>query len=254
MLDPVEFVRELLALPAYHRGMQARTPRAPYRQVSYGTHPRQYAMLAEQADPYAPTAVWIHGGGWHFGRPELLLAFGDFFHAWGYRVWLPSHRRVPAVPGAAVLADVVEGLHYLQRTSPTPPQVLLGGMSSGGHLATLAALRAAEWARSGTAVRGLLSCGAPLSLKHLGPSPLRRRLAGALGSAGFGRLDPLTVLSERTDPPDFPALVLHGTRDGMVPWTCGLAFVARGKLVGWEDLRWVALPGGRHLDAVGWVW
>ncbi len=253
MPDPIAFVSELFALPEYYRRMRKYEHVAPWRRVDYGTHSRQYAMFAEQPDPFAPTAVWMHGGSWQFGSPDILLTFGEYFWKRGYHVYMPSHRRIPRASGEMIFGDICASLQQLQEMMPVPTHMLLGGMSSGGHLATLSALRRAEWLQPNCTIQALLACGAPLSLKHLGASPTRRRLAGNIRAERFATIDPLAQLDAQDGPPPFPGLVIHGTADGMVPYTCAVAFVARARAIGWDRLRWHSLPGGHHLDATGWL-
>jgi len=214
-------------------------------------------LAAEQADPHAPIKVWFHGGAWQFGAPERLCAFGEFFYQRGYTVYMPSHRRLPRFGGTTVLADAWAALKLLQQRVSTPPQLFLGGMSSGGHLATLALLRQREWLGAGR-IHGLLACGAPLSLGHLASSPSRRRFAGRPNSWIDNGLDPATLLRQSASSLDSSllvnALILHGTRDGLVPWESAAAFVNEARRLKWSALKFHCIPNGGHLDAARWVW
>ena len=242
--------RDLLRIPPYHRRLAGIDCPTDWERIDYGPHARQYGLWAPQPDPAAPLAVWIHGGSWQFGSPELLRAFGEHFLAQGYQVWMPSHRRLPRHRGAAIVGDLVDSLAVPLERTRGKVRLLLGGMSSGGQLASLLALRGELLEGLPLRVAGLVACGAPLSLGHLGATPVRRRLAGAKGSARWRDLDPIGHLVER---PDFPAVVLHGTDDGLVPFSGALAFVTQARRLGWDALRFVALPGGDHLSAVQWV-
>ena len=242
--------RDLLGIRPYHRRLSLLEPLAEWQKIAYGTHARQYGLWAAQPTSHAPLAVWIHGGGWRFGNPELLEAFGNYFYARGYHVWMPSHRRLPRFRGGTILKDVLESLEVPQRQLGRELPMLIGGMSSGGQLAALCALHPQLAQRYGFTVAGLLACGAPLSLAHLSASPIRRRLAGAPASARWQSVDPLAQL---TQVPDFPAVVLHGTHDGLVPLNCALAFVGAARRLGWRQLKFIALPGGDHLSAAEWV-
>ena len=248
-MRPIPAIRELLSIRPYHKALTARPVLADWQQLDYGEHPRQYCLVAQQPDTQAPVAVWFHGGGWQFGSPDKLVAFGEYFFARGYTVWMPSHRRMPRHPGRVVYADALRALRLVQDYSTTPPQLLLGGMSSGGHLATLAALRREDWLRSGR-IHGLIACGAPLSLDKLGASPTRWRFAGKPNSERFTELDPTAQLSEV---PNFPMRIIHGTEDGLVPYASAVGFASKAKRMGWADCELTTLPGGSHLDAAAWV-
>ena len=258
MLRPLQVVRELAAIPPYHRSLDALEANAIWEKVAYGRHPRQYMLHAAQADPYAPVVVYFHGGGWQFGSPEKLAAFGEYFYRRGYTVWMPSHRRVPQVTGRAILADAFHAVravrdHHVGRGYPA--RLLLAGMSSGGHLAALCALRQNDWRGNASAgsvgIEGLLCCGSPLSLAHIGRSPTRFRFAGKPRTSNFDLLDPTTQLQIA---PDYPAVIIHGTRDGLVPFVSSVAFVSKARKLGWEGLRFIGLPGGSHLDAAAWIY
>lgn len=258
MLSTLAAAREIVGIPGYHRTLGRLPGTAPWRRFDYGRHARQYALLAEQDDPAAPVAVYFHGGAWQFGSPERLQAFGEYFWGRGYTVWMPSHRRLPAYSGRAVYADAIHAVRAVRDYHATrghQARLLLGGMSSGGHLAALCALRQNDWSggsdRAGCTVEGLITSAAPLSLQHLHSSTTRRRLAGAPGSVDFDRLDPLRALDGH---PGFPAVVIHGTRDGLVPFVSSVAFAAEAHRAGWDDLQFVGLPGGTHLSAAAWLY
>lgn len=245
MIRPLAALREIVNIPAYHKRLLKMPNVAPWQKITYGEHPRQYALFAAQDDPQAPVAVWFHGGGWQFGNPEKLSAFGEYFFRRGYSVWMPSHRRIPRFNGTAIYEDACSALLLVQKHASSPPNLLLGGMSSGGQLAAIAALRQNDW-RSSATVHGLITCGSPLSLKHMGASPTRRRFAGSSKKTRFESFDPMAQLIEI---PDFPAVVIHGSDDGLVPWKSALAFVNQAKRLGWKNLEFVNLPGGSHLDS-----
>ena len=249
MIRPLAAIREIINIPAYQKRLREMPTTAPWEKIFYGDHPRQYALHAGQDDPRAPVAFWVHGGGWQLGNPEKLSAFGEYFYRRGYTVWMPSHRRIPRYNGEAIYDDICSALKMVQKHSSTPPQLLLGGMSSGGHLAALSALRQNDWRTSAT-VQGLITCGSPLSLKHMDASPTRRFFAGSSKKAKFDSFNPLAQLTEK---PDFPAVIIHGSEDGLVPWKSALAFVNQAKKLNWDELKFVNLPGGSHLDSASFL-
>ncbi|MFK8056738.1 MAG: alpha/beta hydrolase [Saprospiraceae bacterium] len=249
MIRPFAALREIVNIPAYHKRLMEKPTVALWEKIAYGDHKRQYALFAAQEDPLAPVAVWFHGGGWQFGSPEKLIEFGEYFYRRGYAVWMPSHRRLPRFDGTAIYSDACSALSLVQKHASTPPQLLLGGMSSGGQLAALSALRQNDWRNSGT-VQGLITCGSPLSLRHMGVSPTRWRFAGSSKKEEFNSFDPLAQLTEK---PSFPAVIVHGSEDGLVPWKSALAFVNEAKKLEWDALTFVNLPGGSHLDSASFL-
>ena len=221
-------IRDVIVIPPYHRRLGKIDVTATWVRHAFGAHKRQYGLLATQPDPAAPLAIWIHGGGWQFGSPELLKAFGDYFYRRGYHVWMPSHRRLPLYRGCDMLDDLTAGVRAVERvlgrTTPTP--TLVAGMSSGGQLATLMALQAKLWDDTSLNVEGLLACGAPLSLANIGATLVRRRVAGPADSQRWCDADAYHQLTEAQR---FPALLLHGTRDGLVPIAGPRAFATKAR-------------------------
>lgn len=249
MIRPLAALREIVNIPNYQKRLRERPSTTSWEKIPYGDHHRQYALFAGQNDPLAPVAVWIHGGGWQFGNPEKLSAFGDYFYKRGYAVYMPSHRRIPRYNGEAIYDDICSALSLVQARTSSPPQILLGGMSSGGQLAALSALRQEDW-RTSAEVRGLITCGSPLSLKDMNSSPTRRLFAGSSKKPKFKFFDPLAQLTEK---PDFPAVIIHGTEDGLVPFNSAMAFVNQAKNLSWDELKFVHLPGGSHLDSASFL-
>ena len=257
-MDFAAAARDLLSIRPYHRALgKLENADVTWSRHSYGPHARQYGLLALRPEaPGAPLAVYFHGGGWQFGSPELLRAFGAYFYRRGFHVWMPSHRRLPRFRGCDIRDDAVAAMRYCFGDSrplphsPAPRQVLLAGVSSGGQLAALMALRQNAWHDGEAVAAGLAACGSPLSLEAMGPSPTRYRFAGRREGTHWCDLDPLHHL---TTAPDFPAVVLHGQRDGLVPVGCSEAFVAQGRALGWTGLEYLPLPGGDHLSAARWV-
>ena len=258
MISVSAAARDLLAIRPYHRALgRLADGEIAWARHAYGPHRRQYGLLALQPDdPGAPLAVYFHGGGWQFGSPELLSAFGAYFYRRGFHVWMPSHRRLPRYRGCDVREDAVAAMRWCFGESrplprwPHPRQVLLAGVSSGGQLAALMALRQNTWHDGEASVAGMVACGSPLSLEAMGASPTRYRFAGRRLGSDWCALDPLHHLRQA---PAFPAVVLHGERDGLVPTRCSEVFVARGRALGWTGLRYLRLPGGDHLSAARWV-
>ena len=223
-----------------------------WEKLRYGIHRHQYVLRAAQRDPQAPVAIWIHGGGWRFGSPESLEVFGHYFFQQGYEVLLPSHRRLPRFRGWQIADDIRMALDIGLSGGKTGRSLLLGGMSSGAHLAATAAFKAGQWLPEHT-ISGLISCGGPLCLDQLGFSPVVRTLAGQSDKDLRASLNPIEQLRRSAQPPPFKALLIHGTNDGLVPVECSLAFYSEARQLGWEDIELITIPQGDHLAAVRWI-
>jgi len=240
---------EAIFLPGFHRAMSRIGCAQDYQRLAYGNHPRQYVLHLPAPVEGAPIAVWFHGGGWQFGSPEKLLAYGEFFHQHGYEVVMASHRRIPRFCGREIYEDACAVMRLTESLHESSSSLLLGGVSSGGHLATICALRQNRW-NTRSRVVGLITCAAPLTLEPLGWSPTLYRLAGRTDCDDYAALNPYKLLDHK---PDFPAFMMHGTADGFVPYECAEMFWAKASQIGWDSLTTHTIPGGSHLDAARWV-
>ncbi|RMF28922.1 MAG: alpha/beta hydrolase [Bacteroidetes bacterium] len=237
-----------------------RQPIGPHRRGrhAYGPHRRQYFLLMEREaglGPHDPLVLYIHGGGWQFGYPEAFLSQGQMLLEQGFTVVLPTHRRLPFHDGLAIQSDLVHCLQTLKkvlrergwRSGP----LILGGMSSGGHLAALLFFDAALWQAGGwpQPPAGLFLLGAPLELRAMRRSPWLRWLAGPPEGERFRKLNPIEHLQTRPYP---PVLIVHGHLDGLVE--CENARIFARKLEacspGCASCLW--LERATHLDVAAW--
>ncbi|HXR97444.1 MAG TPA: alpha/beta hydrolase [Terriglobales bacterium] len=147
--------------------------------LAYGQHARQVLDLVLPDRPNPRLFVFIHGGGWRAGDKSQYRALGELLANFGYAVALPNHRFAPEFPYPAALADVAASVAWVMRYAPEsgirPDAVLLGGHSSGAHLASLLALHP-EY-RQSSSVAGVISISgvydlqayAQMGAEYLGP-------------------------------------------------------------------------------------
>ncbi|WP_127582507.1 alpha/beta hydrolase [Paenibacillus koleovorans] len=96
-----------------------------------------------------PAIVWIHGGGWRGGQPEMLLRHCRLFAARGAVTLSVEYRLMPlegqaAEPGQApgvetCMEDCRSAMRYIRRHAAElgidPQRIAVVGDSAGGHLA-----------------------------------------------------------------------------------------------------------------------
>lgn len=145
----------------------------------YGQHPRQTLDLVLPDRPNPRLFVFVHGGGWRAGDKSQYRALGELLANFGYAVALPNHRFAPEFPYPAALGDLAEAVAWLVRYAPEsgirPEGILLGGHSSGAHLACLLALHPDH--RHSISVAGVISISgvydlpayAHMAADYLGP-------------------------------------------------------------------------------------
>jgi len=242
------------------------------RTYSYGPDRSQRAdlRLPPGAGPH-PVIVLIHGGSWQarWGRAVMRPLAGDLLRR-GWATWNIEYRRVGGGGGwPSTFADVAAAVDMLADL-PAPldlGRVELLGHSAGGHLAL--------WA----AARGNLPAGAP-GFREDGPRVQPRRvivqagvcdLSGAhrrwhggvvdalMGGAPaqlperYGAGDPLLLL-----PLPMPALLLHGTEDGLVSVELSRSY-ERAALAAGSEVELVEIAGRHgahraHIDPRGAAW
>ncbi|MFJ3876026.1 alpha/beta hydrolase fold domain-containing protein [Streptomyces sp. NPDC090077] len=226
--------------------------------VTYATRPGYRPRLLDVRVPAGvpgpvPAVVWIHGGGWLEGDrrypPPTVpagLLHGTVLAA-GLALVSVDYRHSLEAPFPAQLHDVKAAIRYVRRFAGSfgidPDRMAVWGESAGGHLAALAgltgphtpgaaALEGTEGVGAGdTSVRAVVDWygvsdlvslrGHPLPPVPPGvefPDPYDALLGGtdeerpALARAA----SPVTYAAGGSGAPPF--LLVHGTRDGLVPY------------------------------------
>ena len=176
----------------------------------YGTDASQFGDLYEGGD--RGVAVLIHGGFWR-DRYDLTLMepLAEDLAARGWTAWNIEYRRLGSGGGdPATLDDVGAAIDKLASLGLDGGRVVAIGHSAGGHLAAWAATR--EDPR--VAVTGVVSQAGVLDTRRALELNLSDGVARAfLGASPIERL-PLSA----------PALLVHGSRDDIVPLEISEAF------------------------------
>lgn len=254
------FLYEILRLPVWllKLSMAPRSPMLEQRH-RYGPHRRQYIL--ECAPPPGHPAkelvvVYLHGGGWQFGSPEMFRPNAFRLTQAGYRVFMPSHRRLPLHNIRHLRQDVVKIMATIRSLMEAEGighwPVVMGGSSSGGHLSALFvfdhSLRKEVGAGAAT-VQGLFLLGAPVHLEMMWHSPPLWLLAGARNSDAFRLATPYRHLA---GPVGLPVLLMHGQYDGLVEPQSVIAFAEKLKTLNQSETPLEILPNGNHLDSADW--
>jgi len=204
---------------------------APDRIVAYGELVDQQAdlRLGIAGAEARPLLVIVHGGFWRpqYGRDQTG-PMATALAATGWTVAAIGYRRIPGVPDASV-DDVLLALERLPAlTTHHDGRVVVIGHSAGGHLALLAATRAAS-------LHGVLALApaADLQLAHelvLGNGAV----AAYLGTEPARRedLDP-----QRRAAPTMATMLLHGDHDAVVPLRVSQAYHAAHPTVALRELH-----------------
>uniref|UniRef100_A0AAU2UXF7 Alpha/beta hydrolase n=1 Tax=Streptomyces sp. NBC_00003 TaxID=2903608 RepID=A0AAU2UXF7_9ACTN len=217
-----------------------------------GYRPRLLDVHVPPADGPVPAVVWIHGGGWLDGDrryppptvPAALL-HGAILGA-GLALVSIDYRHSLEAPFPAQLHDVKAAIRYVRHFAESfgidPERIGVWGESAGGHLSALAglvrpdspggpALEGTEGVGAGdTSVRAvvdwygvseivtLLAHPMPLPPDAAFPDPYAALLGGtAEERPELARVASPVTYAHGADLPPF--LLVHGTSDGLVPYS-----------------------------------
>ncbi|MEU6212409.1 alpha/beta hydrolase [Streptomyces sp. NPDC047023] len=230
-----------------------------------GYRPRLLDVQVPAGDGPFPAVVWIHGGGWLDGDrryppptvPAELL-HGSVLAA-GLALVSVDYRHSLEAPFPAQLHDVKAAIRYVRTFAGElgidPDRIGVWGESAGGHLAALAGLvgpggpglEGTEGVGSGdTGVLAVVDWYGVSDLVSLAGHPMPALPPGVefpdpyvalLGASVADRPDLARAASPVThaagsNPPPF--LLVHGTRDGLVPYSQSEALAAALEAAGGE--------------------
>jgi acetyl esterase/lipase len=176
----------------------------------------------------APGVLLVHGGGWRQGDRTQLRGYGILLGRLGYVCVASEYRLTPEAAWPAQIHDVKAALRWMranhERLGVDPQRIAISGNSAGGHLALHAAGTPGmpEFEGDGghegvsTEVAAAIAFYPPVTMIDAGGAPagFSRTLFGDGATPDSARLaSPLTFLSGRFP----PTLLIHGTRDELVP-------------------------------------
>lgn len=218
--------------------------------VRYGSLPAQRLdVIAPNAPGPYPVLVFIHGGGWHSGRPEDYHFIGRTFARAGYVVVLPGYRLGPEgiyphmlEDGAAAVAWTAQNI---ARFGGDPDQVVLMGHSAGAHTVAMLGLERQWLGRQGLRdgfVKGVVGLSGPYAFYPFHSDSARN---------AFGHVEDPAITQPisfaRSDAP--PMLLLTGDADTTVkPRNSKVMAKALADKGG--HARLVILPGVDHAGPV----
>lgn len=218
--------------------------------VRYGLLPAQRLdVIAPNAPGPHPVLVFIHGGGWHSGRPEDYHFIGRTFARAGYVVVLPGYRLGPEgiyphmlEDGAAAVAWTAKNI---ARFGGDPDQVVLMGHSAGAHTVAMLGLERQWLGRQGLRdgfVKGVVGLSGPYAFYPFHSDSARN---------AFGHVEDPAITQPisfaRSDAP--PMLLLTGDADTTVK-PRNSKVMAKALTDKGGHARLVILPGVDHAGPV----
>ena len=215
------------------------------KKLFYGELPLQYGLLwlpkAEKKDQSFPLVVFIHGGCWlnafdiSHSQP-LTSALSDQ----GYAVWSIEYRRTGDEGGGwpGSYEDIVSAIEFVSQFDDYPidlKHVYLAGHSAGGHLALLASTQ-----KLSVEINKVIGLAAISDIETYakGENSCQRATPSFMGGTPDSRPTQYKQASPLNKPLLYPAILLHGSDDAIVP-------ISHSKLKGADSQL---LQGAGHFD------
>ncbi len=226
----------------------------------YGKHRRQYFLFCQPKSRDSSkkhVIVYYHGGGWRSGSPELLRSNAQFFVDLGYCVFMPSCRRTPFNGYREIREDLSESLKMIVELMKIyglqEKKIILGGMSSGGNLVALILYdrsRLSDLGFNQETFGGIMLFGAPLDLNAMKDSFVLRDFAGRRDQSSFQLANPVYHLQADEQ---IPSLCIHGTHDGLVPFSNAESFAEKLRSINGDILTFIPVENASHMDTASWA-
>lgn len=136
----------LAALMPVQRLRRARAGHGAIDAHRYGTRRAETLEILRPAPGTPPRTpiVYVHGGGWIFGRKELYSADLRFLTERGHTVYNLDYPLAPEHPFPIPLQSLIAALEWIRGLGPETATVHLMGDSAGGNLVMMLGLLAAD--------------------------------------------------------------------------------------------------------------
>ena len=205
----------------YHGEVMALGDGIEAHEARYGEDPYQSVAVYAAERPNGLVLCMIHGGGWTNGYKEWMAFMAPAITAQGVTMVSLGYRLAPRHVFPAGFEDCCDGLALVWRTVAAyggdAARMFVGGHSSGGHLASLAALRQ-DWLEPRglprDAIRGALPISGTYTFGEGSGLSMRPRFLGPEGSGSETAAAPWTHMHGEAPPfliawgeHDFPHLV-----------------------------------------------
>lgn len=178
--------------------------------------------------------AYVHGGAWMRGDKSEAAILAATMTAQGYLVASINYRLYPSAKFPAMIEDVKCAIRFLRANAAQynldPQRVGAVGVSAGGHLVALlgtaeqsAGWDVGEYLDQSSRVQAVVAISAPTDLTRKFPNADQDILAQAGPGQDLAAASPITYVS----PDDPPFLLIHGTRDELVPYEQAQLMYAR---------------------------
>jgi acetyl esterase/lipase len=260
--EPMRLGQRVILLPVRDRRVE-RIANVPFFEVA-GRTMKLDVYRSRERRSRCPVLLQIHGGAWMIGgKEQQALPLMTRLAAHGWVCVAASYRLSPKATFPEHLIDVKAAIRWIREHGAEhgadPDFIVLSGGSAGGHLSALAALTPndPEYQPGFEGVDTHVQACVPFygvydftdRRSHWGKSlllPMLERFIMKLRRAdhadAFERASPMSRVN--ADAPPF--LVIHGSRDTLVPPQDARIFVELLRAVSKEPVAYAELPGAQH--------
>jgi acetyl esterase/lipase len=223
-----------------------------------------YRQQAHVDDPSSvqPGLVVIFGGGFKAGNKEMMRLFAEQYARAGFVVTAANYRLLPKYPFPAAVEDVKCAVRWMRANASRfridPDKLGAVGMSAGGYLAMMLGYLEDSDGFQGDGGHASYSSKVQAVVNYAGAFDLTIQDWAPKHDADLAAFNggPLTAIPDRyrvasprtyVNRGDAPTLILHGTKDPVVPY--GQAILAHSALTdAGVPHRLHLMPGAQH----GW--
>jgi len=230
------------------------------QKIAYGIHPRQYYQYypaLEGSSKKNTIIIYFHGGAWCLGSPNQHRYLAHFLQKEGYTCVFPAYRLTPDFTYKDLQEDVnnvlLHTLNFVKEQGIDTPQIILGGTSAGGNLASLLAYDENRWSKLGldrSILKGAFSIVGALNTSAMEQTFTLLNYTGQPGSQSYLLANPINWISPQDT---FPFLCLHGKKDGLVDYATVEAFCDTLQQTVPNVLDFKAYENTTHIE-LGAVW
>ena len=230
------------------------------RDVSYGTVDGQ-SLAMDVVTPKVgkgpfPAVLCIHGGGWSAGHKKDMVGCAYMLGQLGFVTTSIDYRLAPHAHFPAQVEDAKSAVRYMRRHAKEldidPSRIGVVGSSAGGHLAlflgtTDKLYNDTSQPQVSSAVAVVVSLAGPTSLSLPLPPASEKIVERFIGKSRsenpelFERASPAHYLTAATA----PILMIHGSKDELVPYNQATTMLAACKKTGVEA-ELITIADGGH--------
>ncbi len=232
-----DLLRESLSyFGLYWKMFQVRKKYKPIK-VPCGKNKEQYFLYYEPEKILSEKIiVWVHGGGWNAGNPELFDFVGQCVCDQGYRFVSLGYRLSPKYKYPCQISDVCRAYNaavsFLRDRDIDTSKIIVSGPSAGAHLTSIMCYCRKVREKYGvdvSNVAGFIGTGGPYSFRE-DQGLMIRLLLGQLFKKGYNRRngEPAALMGKS----HIPMLLIQSRHDGLIDYACAEDFARRAKELG----------------------